>query len=590
MNRLKLWAFALLVLAAGATNLFLVTQWLARSAVAEADRALTAAAAQLDARSQLLAAQASALAEAAARAPAVLAALSEGGAGDPAAAAGVAVAAAARGIPAEQAQGFLVGVSGPEGSALRAGGKRLEMQDPAGGLFAEPLRGVRREGYARASEAIWLVSAVPAGKGAVAVGLPVDRAWAQALRAAGGAEVTIAAGQPAPISTLGGADLGAVIGAAKVAQPRAVDAGELPSLRTGLPGLPPLPLLLARVPGHRVQVVALRGMKSGLVALSVPMAAAAAPIAAYQAVSTAVLLLLLLVGLVLGLLVTSEVAVGVPRELLQAADRIQRGDYGARVAPLAGSMGTVASALNRAAEAAEYAARSAPPPPDPFAAAPPAAEPDPFALPALSHLAGARAAAPAPDTSSPDLFAPAPEPRSEPPPEQAYTPLSNSISGATNLSTRPEDLVPAGAAAPEPPARPLAPAPGPTPPPAPAFAFGETPPPFRGPTPPPVQTAPLGWPPAPARTPQAFPVAAPPPATGAVPPDPDAGHWQEVFQEFLRIRAACGEATEGLTADRFIAKLQQNRTSLMQKHDCRTVRFQVYVKEGRAAIKATPVR
>src|SRR5512147_1601905 len=115
MNRLKLWAFALLVLAAGAINLFLVSQWLGRSAVADADRALQAAAAHLDARSQLLAAQASALAEAAARSPAVLAALGDEGDGDPAAAAAVAVAGAARGMPAEQVQGLLVGASGAEG-------------------------------------------------------------------------------------------------------------------------------------------------------------------------------------------------------------------------------------------------------------------------------------------------------------------------------------------------------------------------------------------------------------------------------------------------------------------------------------------
>jgi hypothetical protein len=590
MNRLKLWAFALLVLAAGAIDLYLATQWLARSAVAGADRALQSAAAQLDARSQLLAAQASALAEAAARAPAVLAALSEDGEGDAAAAAAVAVAAAARGMPSEQAQGLLVGASGPDGTALRAGGKKVEVQDPAGGVFADPLRGVRREGYARAGDAVWLVAAVPAGKGAVAVGLPVDRAWAQALASAGGAEVTIAAGQPAPISTAPAADLAAVLAATRALQPRPVDAGTLPRLQTGLvPGLPPLPLLLARVPAHRVQVVALRGMKAGLAALSVPMAPAAAPIAAFQAVTLAVLVLLLAAGLVLGLLVTAEQAVGVPRELLQAADRIQRGDFAARVVPLAGSMGTVASALNRAAEAAEQgAARQgvpdlfAPPgpeasaEPDPFAAAPPPARtPPPSPTPAP---------APAPEASHPDLFAAVPEPPPEPSAEPAFAPLSNSISGATSLTTRPEDLVgvaptPAPGAAP-PPVRSATPPPVRTPPPARAMP-AQTPPPILSATPPPVRSAT----PPPARPPPA-PTPAPGPAAG----DPDAGHWNEVFQEFLRIRAACGESTAGLTAERFMAKLQANRTALMQKHDCHAVRFQVYVKDGRAAIKATPVK
>jgi hypothetical protein len=109
----------------------------------------------------------------------------------------------------------------------------------------------------------------------------------------------------------------------------------------------------------------------------------------------------------------------------------------------------------------------------------------------------------------------------------------------------------------------------------------QTPPPILSATPPPVRSAT----PPPARPPPA-PTPAPGPAAG----DPDAGHWNEVFQEFLRIRAACGESTAGLTAERFMAKLQANRTALMQKHDCHAVRFQVYVKDGRAAIKATPVK
>lgn len=566
MNRLKLWALAALVLAAGWANLQLATRWLVRSAVADADRELQAAAALLDARSQLLAAQSSALAEAAARAPALLAALSQEGAGDAVATAAVAVVNAARGMSAEQSRGLLVGTSGPEGTALRAGGRPLELQDPAGGLFAEPLRGNRREGYARASDGVWLVAAVPAGKGgAVAVGLPVDLAWAQALRAASGADVTITAGQPRPISTLATADLTAVAAAAQGPKPRPVDAGALPRLQTALSWLPPLPLLLARAPAHRVQAVALRGMKSGTVALSVAMAPALSPVATYQVVSIAALVLLLVAGVVLGLLVTSEVPAVVPRELVHAADRIGRGDYAARVPALAGSMGTVASALNKAAEAAEQAQARPALVPDLFAPArAPDAETDPFALPS----AAPRVPPAPPDAGGTDLFAPAPE---EPPPEgarpepQTFAPLGNSVSGATSLATRPEDLVRAEAAgaSPRPPAPPASPAPVP----------GAAPPQGAG-EPPPAAAAP------PVRG-----------RSGSAPADdPDAAHWQEVFEEFLRVRAACGESTQGLTAERFIAKLKTNRTALMQKHDCRSVRFQVYVKEGRAAVKATPVK
>jgi len=564
MNRLKLWALAALVLAAGAANLVLVTRWLAGAEVAEADARLQAAAAQLDARSQLLAAQASALAEAAARAPAVLAALAEEADGNPAAAVSVAVAAAARGMAPEAARGLLVGAAGPEGAQLRLAGKEVESQDPPGGLFAEALRGQRREGYARVADAAWFVVATPAGRGgAVAVGLPVDSAWASALKAAGSVDATLSAGQERPVTTLPPADAARIVAAARAASTKPFDVGRLGAVATGLPALPPVPLLTAPLPSERALVVSLRGMRAGFAALSLSMAPRAAPIAAYQVVSAVVLLLLLLAGLLLGLLVTSEGGLTVPRELVAAADRITRGDFGARVPALAGSLGTVAAALNKAADAVqEGQARAAgTPAPDPFLpAAAPASERDPFALhvPAPPESASqvftlppavppppATPPPPAPEPTGLDLFAPA-EPPARPPPAPArLAPMNNSVSGATNLGTRPEDLLQAQQT-------PL-PTPAATPPPAPAPAV-------------------------------------PPPLPGAPEADPDEGHWSEVYQEFLRVRAICGEGVEGLPADKFQAKLRANRAALVQKHSCRTVRFQVYVKDGRAALKATPIR
>jgi hypothetical protein len=84
----------------------------------------------------------------------------------------------------------------------------------------------------------------------------------------------------------------------------------------------------------------------------------------------------------------------------------------------------------------------------------------------------------------------------------------------------------------------------------------------------------------------------PPPPPPPPPPAPvgDDEQWQAVFQEFLKVREQCGESLDGLTWDRFRLKLQKNRDTLVQKYACRSVRFQVYVKEGKAALKATPVR
>ena len=67
-------------------------------------------------------------------------------------------------------------------------------------------------------------------------------------------------------------------------------------------------------------------------------------------------------------------------------------------------------------------------------------------------------------------------------------------------------------------------------------------------------------------------------------------HWQQIFQDFLRTRASCGEPTEGLTYERFRVKLEGNKAALVAKYACKTVKFQVYVKEGKAALKATPVK
>jgi hypothetical protein len=67
-------------------------------------------------------------------------------------------------------------------------------------------------------------------------------------------------------------------------------------------------------------------------------------------------------------------------------------------------------------------------------------------------------------------------------------------------------------------------------------------------------------------------------------------HFQEVFREFVLTRERCSEPSDGLTYDKFVQKLRKNKDQLVQKYACRTVKFQVYVKEGKAALKATPVK
>lgn len=69
-----------------------------------------------------------------------------------------------------------------------------------------------------------------------------------------------------------------------------------------------------------------------------------------------------------------------------------------------------------------------------------------------------------------------------------------------------------------------------------------------------------------------------------------ATEWKNVYEEFLKTKRECGEPTDGLTFEKFQQTLKKNRDALMQRHGCKRVKFSVYVKEGRASLKATPVR
>jgi Double sensory domain of two-component sensor kinase len=73
-------------------------------------------------------------------------------------------------------------------------------------------------------------------------------------------------------------------------------------------------------------------------------------------------------------------------------------------------------------------------------------------------------------------------------------------------------------------------------------------------------------------------------------PEGEASYFRQVYEDFVELKRKCGESTDGLTYDKFAVKLRQNRDQLVQKYSCKAVKFQVYVKDGKAALKATPVR
>tara|TARA_B100000683_G_scaffold277252_1_gene334738 strand:- start:3072 stop:3674 length:603 start_codon:yes stop_codon:yes gene_type:complete len=63
-----------------------------------------------------------------------------------------------------------------------------------------------------------------------------------------------------------------------------------------------------------------------------------------------------------------------------------------------------------------------------------------------------------------------------------------------------------------------------------------------------------------------------------------------VFSEFKDTRASCGEDIARLTYERFKKKLDKNRAAILDRYQCKDVRFEVYVKAGKAAIRAIPVK
>jgi hypothetical protein len=72
--------------------------------------------------------------------------------------------------------------------------------------------------------------------------------------------------------------------------------------------------------------------------------------------------------------------------------------------------------------------------------------------------------------------------------------------------------------------------------------------------------------------------------------DADKAHFSHVFEEYLAVRQKCGETIVGLSLEKFVAKLQSNRAQLIAKYNCKTAHFTVYEKDGKAGIRAVPVR
>ena len=573
MGRSKIWGFTALVVVGGLIGVWVFTLRAAPAAAEQVAATLQSGTLQFETGTRLLARQVHDVAAVAAQNPAIAAALGAAEAGrdaarsgarkpaapavalpDPEAAAAAAIRSAAALLEIEIGRAPLVGLAAGHGLSLRAGDKVFTARDPLAqsllGASAAP-RHVRIDG------AIYAVAVVPAARGALlAFGLPIDPRWTERLKAATGADLTLLGATPA--STLPPQDVAAVVEAARRGGGAVVDAGQLAPVSLGS-GLPAVPVLLVQAPAYRARSLALPGIEGPAAVLAAPTARAFEPLGAFQQVALLGILVAGVVGLALGFTREETVAAHVPRELAGVADRISRGDFDVRVPRMSGTFGTLAAALARAAEAARLGRISQ-------AAVPVAAvRPSPTPTPQFSAVLPVPAPAPTLDL-----------PLTAVPPEE------------TTGSRRLEDAFTAHGMAP-----PGTPTPQPLDPRAGASAVAAA---LAARASQPRTTQPLGLDGSPARAagsarPEA-PAPTPVPGRGATPAptEGDEAQWRAVHEEFLRVRTGCGESVEGLTWERFRDKLRKNRDALAQKYACRTVRFQVYVKEGKAALKATPVR
>ena len=66
--------------------------------------------------------------------------------------------------------------------------------------------------------------------------------------------------------------------------------------------------------------------------------------------------------------------------------------------------------------------------------------------------------------------------------------------------------------------------------------------------------------------------------------------WRSVYADFIALKKKLGEPTDRLSFDKFKGTLQRNKEALMARHGCERVKFRVYEKQGRAALKASPVK
>jgi hypothetical protein len=82
----------------------------------------------------------------------------------------------------------------------------------------------------------------------------------------------------------------------------------------------------------------------------------------------------------------------------------------------------------------------------------------------------------------------------------------------------------------------------------------------------------------------------PSPSSGGSGSDEPTEEWKQVFDDFAATKEKCGESLDGFTFEKFQSTLRKHRDVIMERQGAKRVKFSVYVKDGKAALKASPVK
>lgn len=72
--------------------------------------------------------------------------------------------------------------------------------------------------------------------------------------------------------------------------------------------------------------------------------------------------------------------------------------------------------------------------------------------------------------------------------------------------------------------------------------------------------------------------------------EPEDAYHARVYREYVAAKQAAGEDVSNIPEDRFLARLQKNAASLVTKHGCRMVRFEVQTKGDQVILKPVIIR